>query len=68
MLQWASFYDAADEAGISRLWGGIHVEVDDRRGLDTCARVGKDAWALAQRYYGGIGDADDGSGSEPGPR
>ncbi|KAF0190955.1 MAG: hypothetical protein FD165_2194 [Gammaproteobacteria bacterium] len=68
VLQWASFYDAADEAGISRLWGGIHVKVDDRRGRILGARVGKDAWAPAQRYYSGIGDTADGSGPEPGPR
>ncbi len=31
-LQWASYFDAADEAGISRLWGGIHVPADDFAG------------------------------------
>ena len=24
-LQWASYYDASDEAGQSRIWGGIHI-------------------------------------------
>jgi hypothetical protein len=28
-LQWATYYDAADQAGQSRLWGGIHIEPDD---------------------------------------
>ena len=28
-LQWATYYDAADQAGLSRLYGGIHVEADD---------------------------------------
>lgn len=31
-LQWAKFYDAADEAGISRIYGGIHPRMDDRTG------------------------------------
>ena len=31
-LQWASYYDAADQAGQSRLWGGIHIFADDRWG------------------------------------
>lgn len=63
VLQWATYYDAADEAGISRLWGGIHVAADDRHGRIIGARVGKDAWALAQRYYSGAGDAVDDSGA-----
>ncbi len=52
-LQWATFYDAADQAGISRLYGGIHVEADDLRGRVMGARCGEDAWALAQRYWTG---------------
>src|SRR5690606_31853164 len=28
-LKWATYYDAADQAGQSRLWGGIHVRHDD---------------------------------------
>jgi hypothetical protein len=28
-LQWATYYDAADEAGISRIYGGIHPAFDD---------------------------------------
>ncbi len=42
-LQWATYYDAADEAGISRLWGGIHVPVDDKAGRVIGAQVGKAA-------------------------
>jgi len=52
-LQWATYYDAADQAGISRLYGGIHVEADDLRGRVMGARCGEDAWALAQRYWTG---------------
>jgi hypothetical protein len=31
-LQWATYFDAADAAGISRLYMGIHVSPDDFEG------------------------------------
>ena len=31
-LQWATYYDATDEAGTSRRWGGIHPAIDDLPG------------------------------------
>ncbi len=52
-LQWASYYDAADQAGLSRLFGGIHISPDDFQGRTMGSICGKDAWALAQRYYAG---------------
>jgi hypothetical protein len=52
-LEWATYYDASDQAGQSRLWGGIHVQVDDFTGRRLGSTCGKDAWALAQRYYAG---------------
>ena len=52
-LQWASYYDAADEAGQSRIWGGIHVAPDDFAGRKLGQRVGLDAVALATKYYEG---------------
>ncbi|TMF80372.1 MAG: vanadium-dependent haloperoxidase [Chloroflexi bacterium] len=53
VLQWATYYDAADQAGQSRLFGGIHVQADDFTGRIVGATCGKEAWALAQRYYAG---------------
>ena len=53
VLRWATYYDAADQAGQSRLFGGIHVQADDFAGRIVGATCGKDAWALAQRYYSG---------------
>jgi hypothetical protein len=53
VLQWASYYDAADQAGQSRLFGGIHVQADDFTGRIVGSTCGKDAWALAQHYYAG---------------
>jgi hypothetical protein len=54
-LEWATYYDAADQAGQSRLYGGIHVQVDDFTGRRIGSQCGKEAWALAQKYYGGQG-------------
>ena len=52
-LQWGTYYDAADQAGLSRLWGGIHVSVDDLTGRRVGAQCGKGAWDLARKYFDG---------------
>jgi hypothetical protein len=52
-LEWATYFDAADQAGQSRLFGGIHIQADDFTGRIIGAQCGKEAWALAQRYYAG---------------
>jgi hypothetical protein len=52
-LHWATYFDAADSAGISRLYGGIHISADDLTGRRVGAECGKAAWALAQRYFDG---------------
>ncbi len=52
-LQWAKYYDAADEAGISRIWGGIHPPIDNLVGRRIGAQVGKGVWALAKSYFDG---------------
>ena len=52
-LEWATYYDTADQAGQSRLWGGIHVSVDDLTGRIVGSECGKGAWAVAQRYFAG---------------
>ena len=52
-LQWATYYDAADQAGRSRLYGGIHVPWDDFQGRIEGSACGDAAWALAQQYYAG---------------
>lgn len=53
-LQWATYFDAADEAGISRLWGGIHVAPDDFAGRIMGSGIGIDAYHFAQQYFQGI--------------
>ena len=52
-LEWATYYDAADQAGLSRIFGGIHIAADDFTGRRLGSECGKAAWALAQRYYAG---------------
>jgi hypothetical protein len=57
-LQWARYHDAADEAGLSRLYGGIHVPADDGPGRIMGSRAGIGAMMLAQRYFDGSVLAD----------
>jgi len=50
-LQWARYYDAADQAGISRLYGGIHPRMDDFAGRIAGSAVGIAAFDLAETYF-----------------
>lgn len=52
-LQWGTYYDAADQAGLSRIWGGIHPPVDDFEGRRAGSQAGLGAWSLAQKYFDG---------------
>jgi hypothetical protein len=52
-LEYATYFDAADQAGQSRLWGGIHVRQDDFDGRRTGAVVGEGALELARSYFDG---------------
>jgi hypothetical protein len=52
-LEWATYYDAADQAGVSRLYGGIHIPADDFGGRRIGSECGTEAWALALRYFDG---------------
>lgn len=51
-LEWAKYYDAADECSLSRIYGGIHPPADDIPGRLMGARIGLDAFELAKAYYG----------------
>jgi hypothetical protein len=53
-LEFATYYDAADSAGISRVFGGIHISADDLTGRLAGAQCGQAAWALAKQYYDGL--------------
>ena len=52
-LEWATYFDASDQAGQSRLYGGIHVQADDFTGRVIGSQCGKEAWAKAQLFYAG---------------
>jgi hypothetical protein len=52
-IQWATYFDAADQAGLSRLFMGIHVPSDDIEGRKIGSTCGTDAMALALRYFDG---------------
>jgi hypothetical protein len=49
-LSWATYTAAADEAGWSRRYGGIHFASGDMHGRTLGRNVGWDAWVKAQSY------------------
>ncbi|MFH7027526.1 MAG: DUF6851 domain-containing protein [Heteroscytonema crispum UTEX LB 1556] len=52
-LTWKTFSDAADEAGISRCYGGIHFEEGDLAGRKVGRKIADQAWDKAQAYICG---------------
>jgi len=52
-LSWPTFQDAADEAGLSRIYGGIHFQDGDHRGRAMGAQIGPQAFQKAQAYWNG---------------
>ena len=52
-LQWATFTDAANEAGISRRYGGIHFHAADLAGRLLGRLIAFEAWQKAQTYFDG---------------
>lgn len=53
VLQWDTFQQAAGEAGISRLYGGIHIQDGDRYGRRMGKQIAGQAFALAEQYWTG---------------
>ena len=52
-LRWATFSDAADEAGLSRIYGGIHFDNANEAGKTLGRKVGALVFDTAQRYWTG---------------
>lgn len=52
-LYWQTFKAAADEAGISRRYGGIHFVEGDLRARAAGKLVGRQAWRKALTYFNG---------------
>lgn len=53
VLQWETFQEAADEAGMSRRYGGIHFQDADLEGRQMGTQIGGQAYALAEQYWTG---------------
>ncbi|MFT6393374.1 MAG: hypothetical protein ACJA14_002904 [Ilumatobacter sp.] len=53
-LAWATYRDAANEAGRSRIWGGIHIPSDDRAGRVVGQQVGQSALRHATELFDGV--------------
>lgn len=52
-LQWAKYFDAADQSGLSRIYGGIHPPFDDIPGRLLGQVIGPRAFAKATTYFDG---------------
>ncbi|HEY3412351.1 MAG TPA: vanadium-dependent haloperoxidase [Armatimonadota bacterium] len=52
-LSWPTFTDAANQAGISRLYGGIHFSTGDLEGRKVGHKVGAAVWQKAQALFNG---------------
>jgi hypothetical protein len=52
-LHWDTFSEAADEAGISRRYGGIHFNQADLTGRVPGRRIGRRVWDQAQAHLEG---------------
>jgi hypothetical protein len=57
VLQWDTFSEAADEAGMSRRYGGIHFRAADLAGRQLGRLVADQAWTAAQSYIDGTAPA-----------
>ena len=52
-LCWPTFTYAAEEAGMSRLYGGIHFRKGNENSLTLGAQVGQQVWDVAQAHFDG---------------
>jgi len=52
-ISYETFSDAAEEAALSRLYGGIHFADDNATGLMLGELIGRQAWEKAESYFNG---------------
>ena len=50
-LSYPTFASAAEESGMSRIWGGIHWPADNERGQELGREVGENTWRRAQQFF-----------------
>ena len=55
-LTWATFSEAADQAGLSRRLGGIHFKQGDLVGREVGRKVAAVVWQKAAYHFGASGD------------
>ncbi len=53
VLEWQTFTEAADEAGMSRRYGGIHFEDGDLQGRALGRKISTLAWEKCRAYFNG---------------
>lgn len=53
ILNWPTFSAAADQAGMSRRYGGIHFREGDLQSRAMGRLIGAQAWTKAQKYFDG---------------
>jgi len=53
-IQFATYYDASDQASLSRLYGGIHPAADDFAGRRIGHLVGPAAWNRALAFFNSV--------------
>ena len=49
-LSYPTFAAAAEAAGISRIWAGVHWPADNERGLELGREVGESVWRRAEQF------------------
>jgi len=59
VLKWETFTDAADEAGMSRRYGGIHFRRADLMGRTLGLAVANKVWSKAQSLFDGTASLPD---------
>jgi hypothetical protein len=52
-ITWATFTEAANDAGMSRRWGGIHFSTGDTHGRALGRQVAMNVWGKGQNYIKG---------------
>jgi hypothetical protein len=53
VISWKTLADMADDAGMSRRYGGIHFETGDQQGRALGRLAGYNVWVAAQKYFAG---------------
>ena len=55
-LSWNTLWEAAAEAGRSRLYGGIHIQDGDLRGRAMGQQVAEMVWSQTESLFAGFAD------------